>query len=185
MYKYISRYCDPSVFYATTIGMLFKRKKSSLPYDYNLSAGVTLIELLVVIAILSILSIALFMTINPIVQIERGRDSRRISDVKAMQSAFEQWYSLNDSVYDSTNGCANMAEDTIQGEVLPLSPGNAAYVCQAALGEGVDDSYCVCAELQNKTMQERFGNSFNNRCNWDTALAPGALRTHYCQSNLQ
>jgi prepilin-type N-terminal cleavage/methylation domain-containing protein len=49
--------------------------------------GFTLIELLVVIAILAVLATAVLLVINPAELIRQGRDSTRISDLAALNSA--------------------------------------------------------------------------------------------------
>lgn len=54
--------------------------------------GFTLIELVVVIAILGILAIGLVMMINPMAQIQKANDSRRMSDLEQMQKALQLYY---------------------------------------------------------------------------------------------
>ncbi len=54
------------------------------------SSGFTLIELLVVITIIGILATGATATFTS--QIQKSRDTTRISDIKAMQSAIEQYY---------------------------------------------------------------------------------------------
>lgn len=49
--------------------------------------GFTLIELLVVIAILAVLATAVVLVLNPAELIKQGRDSTRISDMAALNSA--------------------------------------------------------------------------------------------------
>ncbi|MEK7547143.1 MAG: type II secretion system protein [Patescibacteria group bacterium] len=49
--------------------------------------GFTLIELLVVIAILTVLSVAVVLTLNPAQLLAQARDSTRISDVSTLKSA--------------------------------------------------------------------------------------------------
>jgi len=52
-------------------------------------AGFTLVEILVVIGILGILATALIVIINPTLQIQRSRDSRRKADLKQIQTGLE------------------------------------------------------------------------------------------------
>lgn len=55
------------------------------------SAGFTMIELLVVITILGILAVAVLSAINPIEQINRGRDTASRSDAEQLISAIERF----------------------------------------------------------------------------------------------
>src|SRR5215204_4925726 len=61
------------------------------------SHGFTLIELLVVIAIIGILSSVVLASLNG--ARKKGRDSRRISDLKQMQLALELYYDSNGVEY--------------------------------------------------------------------------------------
>lgn len=53
--------------------------------------GFTLIELLVVIAILAVLATATVLVLNPAELLKQGRDSTRISDLSALNSAISLW----------------------------------------------------------------------------------------------
>lgn len=55
-------------------------------------AGFTMIELLIVIAILGILAVAVLAAINPIEQINRGRDTGSRSDSEQLLSAIDRFY---------------------------------------------------------------------------------------------
>src|SRR3972149_6448515 len=55
-------------------------------------AGFTMIELLIVIAILGILAVAVLASINPIEQINRGRDTGSRSDAEQLISAIDRFY---------------------------------------------------------------------------------------------
>ena len=52
----------------------------------------TMIELLIVIAILGILAVAVLAAINPIEQINRGRDTGSRSDAEQLLSAIDRFY---------------------------------------------------------------------------------------------
>lgn len=58
----------------------------------NSRAGFTLIELLVVIAIIGILAVAVLAAINPIEQINKGRDTQANADASQLVSAIERYY---------------------------------------------------------------------------------------------
>ena len=125
--------------------------------------GFTLLEILVVISIIGIL-MAIGASAYSTAQ-KKSRDARRNGDMKAMQNAFEQFYTTNGSEYDS---CANMAAGFSSG-ILPADPKGAVYPC-----DGDADSYCVCAELESGT-----GNASNGTCSYS---AGGSF---FCVSNLQ
>lgn len=56
--------------------------------------GFTMIELLIVIAILGILAVAVLSAINPIEQIDRGRDTGSRSDAEQLSSAISRFHAL-------------------------------------------------------------------------------------------
>lgn len=57
--------------------------------------GFTMIELLIVIAILGILAVAVLSAINPIEQINRGRDTGSRSDAEQLLSAMDRYNAFN------------------------------------------------------------------------------------------
>lgn len=59
------------------------------------SKGFTLIELLIVIAILGILAVAVLSAINPVEQINRGRDTGTQSDAEQLLSAISRFNASN------------------------------------------------------------------------------------------
>jgi len=58
-------------------------------------SGFTMIELLIVISILGILAVAVLAAINPIEQINRGRDTGSRSDAEQLLSAVDRYYAFN------------------------------------------------------------------------------------------
>lgn len=58
-------------------------------------SGFTMIELLIVITILGILAVAVLSAINPIEQINRGRDTGSRSDAEQLLSAIDRYYAFN------------------------------------------------------------------------------------------
>ncbi len=120
--------------------------------------GFTLLELLVVISIIGIL-VAMGAVAYSNAQ-QKGRDAKRVGDMKAIQAAFEQYYSINTAY--NTN-CSTMA---VQGglPVLPTDPKPnwAAYTTSG--GCTSSSTYCICADLEANT-----GNSSNTSCTgWTT-----------------
>lgn len=60
------------------------------------AAGFTMIELLVVISVIGILAVAVLSTLNPIEQINKGRDTRLRSDSEQLLSAAERYFSIHE-----------------------------------------------------------------------------------------
>lgn len=58
--------------------------------------GFTMIELLVVIAIIGVLAVAVLSAINPIEQINKGRDTRARSDAGELLAASERYFSTSE-----------------------------------------------------------------------------------------
>lgn len=58
----------------------------------KINKGFTLVELLIVIGILSILSMAVLLTLNPFTQIQKGNDAKRKADLSQVQKALEIYY---------------------------------------------------------------------------------------------
>lgn len=69
--------------------------------------GFTMIELLIVIAVLGILAVAVLASINPIEQINRGRDTGSRSDAEQLISAIDRYYAAKGYYPWMTNGVSN------------------------------------------------------------------------------
>lgn len=69
-------------------------------------AGFTMIELLIVIAILGILAVAVLSAINPVEQINRGRDTGSRSDAEQLLSAIDR-YNAFAGYYPWQNGASD------------------------------------------------------------------------------
>ncbi|MCD8484277.1 type II secretion system GspH family protein [Candidatus Woesebacteria bacterium] len=59
-------------------------------------AGFTMIELLVVISVIGILAVAVLSSINPIEQINKGRDTRTRSDAAQLINAVDRYFSIHE-----------------------------------------------------------------------------------------
>lgn len=55
-------------------------------------SGFTLVELLIVVGMIGILSVAILATLNPIDQIQKGKDAKRKSDLAQIHRALELYY---------------------------------------------------------------------------------------------
>jgi len=119
--------------------------------------GFTLIELLVVIAIIGLLSTLAVVALGS--AREKARDSKRLSDVKQVQTALELYYTDNSAyptaatstVLGSTNfSCLNASgfaatgcADAYMG-LVPLDPGTTDYTYVSADGT----TYAIGATLE-------------------------------------
>ena len=140
--------------------------------------GFTLLELLVVISIIGIL-LAVGSVAFSNAQ-KKGRDSRRKSDIKALQNAFEQYHATN-GTYST---CENMAATTVSGGLSAVSDPqpNKSYSCSI---NSTSTAYCVCAELETGGGNAQ-GLPTNGVCDWndpnDTNTNDGS---YFCARNLQ
>lgn len=127
-------------------------------------------ELLIVIAIIGILisvSVASYSSAQ-----KKGRDSRRLADMKAVQNAFEQYYADNNGSYPAT---CDLVGTTYLPVGYPTDPKNTTgyiygFHCAAA-------SYCFCAHLESGT-----GNASADPGSATCTYASGS---YYCVGNLQ
>lgn len=69
----------------------------------RIKKGFTLVELLIVIAILAILATAVLVALDPMEQVNRSRDSGRLSSVVQLGRAVQAYYTAQ-SVYVTANG---------------------------------------------------------------------------------
>ena len=105
----------------------------------RLSRGFTLIELLVVIAIIGILSSVVLASLNSARM--KGRDARRISDVKQLQLALELYYDANQSYPVGTGAASTTLTALTTGNFIssiPADPTNSGtYVYSYASANAV------------------------------------------------
>lgn len=88
--------------------------KSKLTAARSGKAGFTMIELLIVITILGILATAVLSAINPIEQINRGRDTGSQSDAEQLISAIDRYYAFNGTYpWQGTGDGAAQKEDLL------------------------------------------------------------------------
>src|SRR5476651_1471975 len=103
--------------------------------------GFTLIELLIVVALLGLLLTAGFASY--IASQQRANDARRVSDLKAIQNAEEQYFINNDSAYPNSVSCDPGVAFLPQGMPKDPKTGNSYLVggnCTAL-------TYYFCATL--------------------------------------
>ncbi len=82
-------------------------------------AGFTMIELLVVIAVIGVLAVAVLSSINPIEQINKGRDTRTRSDAAQLINAVDRYYAIHEeypwNTDNPTDGSVYDAPAAIEG----------------------------------------------------------------------
>lgn len=130
----------------------------------------TLLELLIVVGLIGILiSVG---TVAYTAAQKKSRDSRRKSDLKAVQNALEQYYADNANKYGST-----FAPGTgyLPGGI-PVDPKTGVGYA-STYGATIDDSgYCMCTALESET------NTLND-CGG--GAVPSGYRGLFCVRNLQ
>lgn len=146
----------------------------------NKRSGFTLIELLIVIVIIAILATLGLVAYG--YALKNARNARRISDLNAIQAAFEQYYTANGAY---VNGCGGAMDDSLQGLVLDpntKAPYSGATTCSTV-------AYCICAALEPGSgnagsAEVRGGNSDNASCTDYVTTTDGAGE-YYCVQNRQ
>ncbi len=112
----------------------------------NRNRGFTLIELLVVIAIIGILSSVVLASLNS--ARVKGRDARRVSDVKQMQLALELYYDTNQS-YPVGSGAASTTLTALVSNnyisSVPGDPTNAGAYVYSYASANLDGTACAAA----------------------------------------
>lgn len=84
------------------------------------SAGFTMIELLVVIAVIGVLATAVLSSLNPIEQINKGRDTRLRSNAAQLINAIDRFYSINEKYpWNVASYNPVLANDTLPTVVFP------------------------------------------------------------------
>jgi len=108
--------------------------------------GFTLIELLVVIAIIGILSSVVLASLNS--ARKKGRDARRVSDLKQLQLALELYYDANPSIgYPAALTAANLVTPGFIS-VIPTDPGGSANPNYGYMQTGSGSGYYLGAIME-------------------------------------
>ena len=122
---------------------------------YMKKRGFTLIELLVVIAIIGVLASIVLASLDS--ARKKGRDARRLSDIKQLQLALELYYDSNNAFpVGDTNNHLTAAQLEIPGYIskIPTDPLSGAaytytpYESTASGSAGICSSYHLGATLE-------------------------------------
>lgn len=103
--------------------------------------GFTLIEILIVVAIIGLLATMGALAYQT--SLRRSRESRRFSEIRALQGAAEQYYIDNGNTYPNGSGCNLVGAYTSGFENGFVDPQGKAYDCVFT-----GTSYCACAALE-------------------------------------
>lgn len=129
--------------------------------------GFTLVEMLVVISIISILAVIGMSIYQPVVK--RSRDSKRISDIKFIQSALEQYHA--DQIYYPSQSqlvpgspLTNPAGTRTYLTTIPKDPsaGNPQYLYQPSPSGCSGNNckkYCLYAKMEGAVPASDLGSS--------------------------
>src|SRR3989344_2411586 len=80
--------------------------------------GFTMIELLVVIAVIGVLAVAVLSSINPVEQINKGRDTRVRSNAAQMLNAVDRYYAIQE-IYPWNDATYMGGADTLPSVAFP------------------------------------------------------------------
>lgn len=146
--------------------------------------GFTLVELLISVSIIAILSVILVISFSSAQK--SGRDQRRISDLKAVQNAAEQFYLLNGSKYPTSTGVAWTGPGAqLILERFPIDPKSNVGTTVPYKVTINNSAYCICAKVENY----KYGNSEGNNCTFGEAAISNCKVTpdncYFCIKNQQ
>jgi len=120
---------------------------------FKKNKGFTLIELLVVIAIIAVLASIVLVSLNT-ARI-KGRDTRRIADIKSLQVAMEMYFDKNGKYPSPASDDATGAEGALDllktgGLIaaIPKDPGTGAYYKYSADSTSAATKYHLAAVLE-------------------------------------
>lgn len=139
--------------------------------------GFTMIEFLVVAALIGILATLGLGAYTK--SLSRGRDAKRIEDMKQIQKGFELYY----SIHNQYTTCETMfGDDQVFPQDKPEPPaGNIAY-----FGECDDDSYAYCAALENgKDYGNKVCPSGSINSEGSCGLTPASVNDSFCVYSVQ
>jgi prepilin-type N-terminal cleavage/methylation domain-containing protein len=128
----------------------------------KITRGFTLIELLVVIAIIGVLASIVLASLDS--SRKKGRDARRLSDLKQIQLALELYYDANSAFPpgDGTTGGLTDAQLVVPGYIskIPTDPmSNAVYKYVPYMGSSDSGNNAICISYHLGAKLESSGHS--------------------------
>ncbi len=136
--------------------------------QHNQSAGFTMIELLIVIAILGILAVAVLSAINPIEQINRGRDTGSRSDAEQLLSAVDRFHAFQ-GYYPWQTGVSDVSNIEVNPwvrltNVAALADANGCNMLEKLSSLPNTNATCTTAanELKGNYVDRVTSSSYNN-----------------------
>lgn len=161
--------CHHSILH-TSLGIdCIHRTKTNRLIRLIRTKGFTLVELLIVVGIIGIL-LAVTSTAYTLAQ-RRSRDTRRITDMKAIQSAFEQYASDHNGAYP--NATSDVTATYLPAGIPSDPKTKVAYTGISFNAPGYE--YCACAALETTNG----GNASNAQCSFIINSA------YFCVRNVQ
>lgn len=131
------------------------------------TGGFTMIELLVVIAVIGVLAVAVLSSIDPIEQINKGRDTRVRSNAAQLINAVDRYYAIaeiypwNDAQYDDA-----ISDDTDASDAFPdgiVCTANADGFCQiGGVNYARGDQLWLSALSETKEVKTSFINQLED-----------------------
>ncbi|KKU91404.1 MAG: hypothetical protein UY23_C0001G0009 [Candidatus Jorgensenbacteria bacterium GW2011_GWA1_48_11] len=141
-----------------------------------MTKGFTLIELLVVIAILAVLATAVVLVLNPAELLKQGRDSTRISDLAALNSALALYVADGNTTWTATTTCSYIASYG-----TPHTTDTATTTCSLISSTSVTSTGWVNVNFSSISSGSPLPRLPLDPNNGSTNCASTAANTSYCQ----
>jgi len=159
-------------------------KKLSKIFSMSSKAGFTMIELLVVIAVIGVLAVAVLSSINPIEQINKGRDTRTRSDAAQLINAIDRYYAIHEKyVWNVTNtgpvGDGYTATDLIPSAEFDFIGAGSPLLDAGLAGAGESDWDWIDSLVSTAEVKEGFVNRVTDDNLHFIAKAQGYNETMY------